>query len=907
MGRDRSDLCIHDLFEAQAQRCPQANALTFGPRRLSYAELNDRADRLAVELRARGVGPDVQVGVFADRSPEMLVGLLGILKAGGAFVPLDPSFPKDRLAYMLEDARPSVIVSQSWLLPELPVQGAEVISLDSEVGTACPTKSIALPSSVHAGNLAYVIYTSGSTGSPKGVQISHGAVVNLLHSMQETPGLTDRDRWLAITTLSFDIAIAELFLPLVVGARLLLASWHTTSDGVALIEKIQLSRPTVIQATPATWRLLLDAGWRGDSPLKILCGGEALTHSLACDLLKRCDSLWNMYGPTETTVWSTVHRVEKSKGVVPIGRPIGRTQVYVLDKKLQPVPAGEIGELHIGGAGLARGYCNRPDLTAEKFIPDPFATAPGSRLYRTGDLTRLLPDGALECLGRVDHQVKLRGFRVELGEIEAALCRHPALREAAAVAREQSPGDKQLVVYIVSKPGQTAPPDDELRRFLAQRLPAYMIPSGFVRLGALPRTPNGKVDRLALPAPETRAVDPRAMSRLSSEPAEAAMTRIWERVLGVSPIGIRDNIFDLGVNSLTAARLFAEIERSFGQRLPPAPLFSAPTIEKLVALLRQEKTPARWTSLVPIREGGDKPPLYCIHGGGGAVLMFHPLARHLESGRPMYGLQMQGLYGRAAIHGRIEEMAAHYVKEIRTLQPHGPYHLCGYCFGGIVAFEMAHQFRKQGEEVATLVTINGPSPDYIRAQSLLPEGYVPPAPYLGKSGRHRVIAQVRRGRILSAFGVFRKSLEVRLAAARLKMRKLRYRVCRRLGLRITERMRDWFFLLNNHDAELRYKPDAWPGRLDIIYSQAYYTDRLLGWGSLVTGIIEEFEVPSAHDNHRLIMIEPSVRIVAEKLKQCLQREEGRRADGSHIRRPTRQEDQQNQSADSSLSVPLAAS
>lgn len=444
-----TDACIPQLFEDQVERTAGAVAVVFDDEHLTYWELNSRANQLAHYLRHLGVGPDVLVGLCVERSLDMMVGLLGILKAGGAYVPLDPAFPSERIAFMLEDAEAPVLLTQQHLLSQLPLLKAKVVCLDSDADVlAHQSESNLLPEATSE-NLAYVIYTSGSTGRPKGVQIIHRAVVNFLLSIRREPGLSAEDTLLAVTTLSFDIAALELFLPLIVGARVIVASRDLVADGAALIETLQRTGTTVMQATPVTWRLLLAAGWRGKPDLKILCGGEALPLDLAQQMLPKAASLWNLYGPTETTIWSTLCQIEPGEEAISIGRPIANTQIYLLDAYLHLVPIGVPGELYIGGDGLARGYLNRPELTAERFIPHPFSTVPGARLYKTGDLARYRPDGTIEHLGRLDFQVKLRGFRIELGEIEAVLAQHPAVRQAVVIAREDVPGDKRLVAYVL--------------------------------------------------------------------------------------------------------------------------------------------------------------------------------------------------------------------------------------------------------------------------------------------------------------------------------------------------------------------------------------------------------------------------------------------------------------------------
>ena len=864
---DRRDgTCIHHLFESQVRVTPKAVAVRFGTRSLTYEELDRQSNRLASYLMGAGVRPEAPIGLYIGRSPEMLVAMLGVLKAGGAYTPLDPAFPKDRISWMIEDSQPLMVLTQSWLVPGLPDHRARMLCLDDDWGADATEPANAPSGLVGPDNLAYIIYTSGSTGKPKGVQISHRSVVNFLESMRSEPGLGEKATLLAVTTLSFDIAVLELFLPLVTGASVVIASREAASDGIQLAELIDRSGATVMQATPATWRLLIDTGWKGRKGLTILCGGEALPRSLANRLTKSCLSVWNMYGPTETTVWSTIQRVTEGSEKIPIGRPIAETQVYVLDSHLRPAAAGEEGELYIGGVGLARGYRNRPELTAERFVPDPFGGRPGARLYRTGDLARFLPDGTLECLGRVDNQVKIRGYRIELGEIEAEIARHPTVRDAVVVTREDESGEKRLVAYLVPRPGQS-PRVAELRQSLQERLPNYMVPSSFVFLNALPLTPNGKVDRLALPVPDNQSPSTAQKVDVARDQIEARLVRVWERVLGVRPIGVRDNIFELGVHSLTAARLFVEIERSFGKKLPPGSLFLSPTIEQLAESLRRKRRTEGWSSLVPIQPAGTKPRLFLVHGGAGTILLYHDLSRRLGIDQPVYGLQMRGLYGKDTPHTRIEDMATHYVKEIRTLQPTGPYSLGGYCFGAIVAYEMAQQLRATGEEVATLINFNGPSPLYIKRNL---EIVVAAA----SSIRHADPEKRSTSRFSSLPGRIREGLRWRFRRVRRRLhpRILFRNFCLRYGLPLPESARDTFFRVSNNEAELLYHPRTYPGRLILFRSRNVFTDPLLGWDELVVGGIEPYEIPGDHDDQRTIMKEPSVSLVALRLQESMGRQ-----------------------------------
>ena len=701
--------CVHELISAQAQRSAETTAVEFAGERWTYAELEERSNRLAHYLQGLGVGTETLVGLYVERSLEMMVGLLGILKAGGAYLPLDSSFPLDRLSFMVRDAGVSVLLTQSALRDSLPEHDARVVELDSEWPAIENESATAVTRAAGPENLAYVIYTSGSTGLPKGVPIEHRALVNFLCSMSHEPGITAADTLLAVTTLSFDIAGLELFLPLLSGACVVVASREESSDGRYLADLVHTSGATVMQATPATWRMLLDAGWKGSEGLKVLCGGDALSRDLADALLERCDSLWNLYGPTETTVWSTVHRVERGGGSIVVGRPIANTRVYLLDETGQPVPTGVPGELCIGGEGLARGYLGLEALTAERFRSDPFVTTAGARVYRTGDLARYHADGNIEVLGRLDHQVKIRGFRIELGEIESVLATHPAVRQAVVVAREDVPGDKNLVAYFVTE-SSSRPTVGELRLHLKEKLPEYMVPTACVPLPSFPLTPNGKVDRRGLPAPQQSRAGLEKSFVAPRDEIELQLAAIWQGLLGVEQVSVHDSFFDLGGHSLLAVRMFALIEERMGTRLPLATLFEKTTIRELAEVLRGAEGGAPWSCLVPIQGGDGRPPLFCIHAEGDEVLFYRDFARLLGPEQPVYGLQARGLDGEQTPHATIEEMAAYYVEEIRRVQAEGPYFLGGHCYGGVVMFEMAQQLRQQGQKVALLAMMDGSAP-----------------------------------------------------------------------------------------------------------------------------------------------------------------------------------------------------
>ena len=567
------DGCIHHLVAAQVQRTPTAIAVSDRDCQLTYQELDRRANQLAHQLIAAGVRPEVPVGISLERTVQMLVAILGIWKAGGAYVPLDPIYPRDRLAFMLEDARVAVLVTQSDLLALIPPTQAQIVCIDREWTAECDPQPLEPNTAEH---LAYIIYTSGSTGTPKGVQVTHRNVVNFLTAIQRELGINASDVMLSVTTLAFDIAVLELLLPLTLGATTVVVGTQVAMDGEALGAEIERTGCSWMQATPATWRMLIAAGWAGTPHLQLLCGGEALSPSLASQLRQRAAQVWNMYGPTETTIWSTCDRLNGDTQPT-IGRPIANTQIQLLDPHQQPVPIGIAGEIYISGAGVARGYLRRPELTAARFDRTP----EGTWRYRTGDLGRYLADGKLEYLQRLDNQVKLRGFRIELGEIETTIALAPDVQAAVAMVREDSPDEQVLVGYVVLAPGADAaramPP---LRELLKGRLPDYLVPSVLMAIEKLPLTPNGKIDRRALPLPErSRQVVDRYVP--PSSQIEQQIVAIWESVMKIDRVGVQDNFFDLGGYSLLAIQVMARLRQTLQIEIGLSSLFELPTVAGL--------------------------------------------------------------------------------------------------------------------------------------------------------------------------------------------------------------------------------------------------------------------------------------------------------------------------------------
>jgi amino acid adenylation domain-containing protein len=700
------------LFEAQVERTPEAVALVFQGEELSYQELNRRANQLAHHLQRLGVGPEVLVGICVERSPEMVVGLLGILKAGGAYVPLDPGYPAERISFMLEDAQVAVLLTQQGLSSRLPAHRARKVCLDTDADLIARQPASNPLSRNHASQLVYVIYTSGSTGRPKGVAIEHRSTVAFISWALSVFSAEDLAGVLASTSICFDLSVFEIFVPLSSGGTVILV------ENLLHLPALVSGHPvTLVNTVPSLLAEVLHRASLPESVRTVNLAGEPLRSGLVRQLYRQetIRQVFNLYGPTEDTTYSTFALVEPGEeGEPSIGRPIANTQVYILDEQMHLVPVGVPGELYLGGAGLARGYLNRAELTAERFVANPFAQEAAARLYKTGDRARYLPDGNIECLGRLDHQVKIRGFRVELGEIEAVLSQHPAVREAVVVAHEQEPGEKRLVAYVVLA-GERAASTSELREQVLNALPVYMVPSAFVELEALPLTPNGKVDRRGLPAPEP-------ITRAAGEPYVAPtlmehyqLIQIWEELLDVRPISIRDNFFYVGGHSLLAARLVERIEQTFGKKLPLDTLFAGPTIEQLAQALQAGAQQHSRTSLVAVQAGGSMRPFFYLHGAweSDAFYCFH-LAQHLGPDQPFYALKPYAFDSSGALP-TIEEMAAAHLRLVRSVQPQGPYLLGGFCNGGLVAYEMAWQLQAQGQRVDQLVLVEPAFPPVLHA------------------------------------------------------------------------------------------------------------------------------------------------------------------------------------------------
>lgn len=699
---------IADRFGARAAETPDAVAVESGFDRLTYAELAIRADRFARRLAAErpSVG-DFLVALCLDRSVDLPAWLLAVFRAGGAYVPIDPTIPAGRIAQILDGAEPTLVVASESLVDRLPPLACPLI-----LAGAIGDRTASLPAAAGAPDrLAYVMYTSGSTGQPKGVEIEHRGIVALLCAIADRPGLARGQTLLAPTRLSFDLSVIDLLLPLIVGARTVILALEAVTDPYRLATAIARVRPDFMQATPATWRSLLDAGWNGLPTMTLLCGGEAMTRDLAERLLPRCASLWNVYGPTETTVWSAAHRIETGIGPVAIGRAIEGSTIGVLDEQLQALPPGEVGEIVIGGAGVARGYRGQPALTAERFV----ATADG-RGYRTGDLGRVSEDGLLHCLGRKDDQVKVRGFRLELGDVEGALSSHPDVAWAAARTWPDASGEVMLAAYVVPR-GGGALPARLLRDFLAERLPPYMVPDRFVTLPEMPLNANRKVDRRALPDPRGIAVTVAAPALEVENPIEARLRVIWRELLGAATIARDDDFFDLGGYSLITIRLLRRIEAEFGRLLDMSDLMRASTLSAMAALIAADPVAHGGGAAMLLTDGGAAPPLHWLDAGP----LVRRLLRAAAADRRVYGLNLSAAEETALGSGALDvaAVAAAVGRRLVALQPTGPYYLGGWCRWGIVAQELARQLVACGETVALLVLLDAvvPPPGLVRLLS----------------------------------------------------------------------------------------------------------------------------------------------------------------------------------------------
>jgi len=884
--------CVHELFAAQVGRAPEAIALRFEQRELSFRELNRRANQLAYYLRARGVKAESTVAICLERSLNLIISLLAVLKAGGAYVPVDPAYPPQRLRLILEDAGVAALVTEEELVARLEPNATPLICLDREWAAISREAEADPTGGVSAENLAYVIYTSGSTGQPKGVQITHRNLVSLLEAKETLFAFDEHDIWTVFHSFTFDLSVWEIFTPLVYGSRLVVVPLRVVQSPKAFYDLLRTEQVTILHQTPSLMRHLLrfiqTAGLEVTRDLKlrlIICGGEALPSDLAAELLEWQIPVWNFYGPTEATVWATKHQVDRSDpqdAAASIGRPLSNSEIFILDSEQNLVPVGIVGELCVGGHGLARAYLNAPAETARKFIPHPFATRPGARLYRTGDLARYLPDGRIRYLGRTDQQVKLRGYRIELGEIEAALAEHPSVKECVVATDETVDDQGRLVAYVTERDGAAKDLSlAEMRQYLEQRLPWYMVPTALVKVERMPLTRSGKVDRRAL-----RAVA--VVAGLASQPYleprnldEALLAGIWANVLGLERVGINDNFFELGGHSLLSPGIISRVKEIFDTELPLRILFEAPTVAALAQRIKRqariEAESPSWSPLVAIQQSGAKRPFFCVHPGGGGVSCYRDLSRLLGVDQPFYGLQAaevsEGDSGEYEYQS-LEQTAADYWKAVRAAQPEGPYLIGGWSAGGVIAFEMAQQLKRIGEEVALLALLDS-------MPRSLGKGKVDDGALAFLVARE--IATNAKKSLTVSFDDLQKLGPDDQVSCLLDQLKLANVLPQEMQLSWFRRILKGIWTRNEHLDQ--YRPQVYPGRITLFrgseidpdfikaqnaldWTEIDAFDPTNGWSKFSSEPIEVHEVPG---HHYTIVREPQVRILAAKLSACLER------------------------------------
>ncbi|NEQ68437.1 MAG: amino acid adenylation domain-containing protein, partial [Symploca sp. SIO2D2] len=876
------DKSIHQLFEEQVERTPDAIALVYQNQHLTYRELNCRANQLAYYLRSLGVEADKLVGLCVERSLEMVVGMLGILKAGGAYVPLDPEYPQERLSFMLEDTQVRVLLTKEKFLETLPATSpleqnqGRIVCLDTNWQTIEQANHDNLHSRVSGENLAYVIYTSGSTGKPKGVEVVHRGVNRLLFGV-DYAHLDETQRFLQMAPISFDASTLEIWGALLHGARcVLFPEPIPTADN--LREEIHKHGITILWLTAALFNSIVDDDPKALSGIQqLLIGGEALSVVHVQKALETLPltTIINGYGPTENTTFTCCYpiprQLETKIESISIGRPIANTQIYILDEYLQPVPMGVPGELHIGGAGLARGYLNRPELTQEKFIPSPFNNS--KLLYKTGDLVRYLPDGNIEFLGRIDHQVKIRGFRIELGEIEAVLSQHEDVQVACVIVREDTPGEKRVVAYVVPQPEVTLT-TSTLRQFLTHKLPGYMIPSALMILESLPLTPNGKIDRRALKAPSNSS-DWETFVEARNQ-LELQLVQLWSKVLKLDKIGVQDNFFELGGHSLLASYLMTQIKQQLGKDIPLVRLFQNPTIEQLATIMETDSDNSSPSCLVAIQPQGSNLPFFCVPGAGGRPFYFYHLGRYLGEEQPFYSFE-NNLYQELGSITRIEDMARIYIEAMQAVQPQGPYFLGGHSYGGNVAFEMGKQLYQQGQEVALLAIVDSSAPTYKDKQILLD--------YLDWE-HARWLAEVSKGIKIyldKDVDISYETLQPLTVEEQLKYVLHYFKMANMLppNAETTELINIVQAYKNSCLCLVDYVPQGmYPGKLTIIRANEDLPDDpnrelvsensadfSLGWSEFST---EPVEIHFVLGNHVTITAEPHVQVLAQQLKSCIE-------------------------------------
>lgn len=852
-----SESCAYQIFEKKVVENPSKIAIEFDGHTITYQDLNHRANQLGCLLQQSGASAGSIVGLCLDRSIDMVAAMLAVQKIGAAYVPMDPFYPKSRISYVLADSEAKMLITQRSLDDILPKSLCEKIYIDDPIQDFSEQ-------TFHQGSsedLAYIIYTSGSTGKPKGVEISNRALLNFLLSMQRKPGLCQEDVLLAVTTLSFDISGLEIFLPLITGATISLASRETAMNAESLIKKIEQSHVTFLQATPVTWRMLLASNWKGETKLKALIGGEAVPKDLVDKLQGKCESIWNMYGPTETTIWSTTCKLEPDLEEISIGEPIDNTQILIVDSNMNLQPVGTIGEILIGGDGLAKGYRNLPELTTEKFVIPEFDIAEGKRFYRTGDLGRWRSNGQLECLGRIDNQVKIRGFRIELGEIENVLSTLVGVRQVVVDAKDFGQDDKELVAYFLMH-NEAALDVNLARKTLQKHLPDYMFPKYFLEVESIPMTPNGKVDRTALMMPESSNTEPIYEYVAPSGNAEVTIAKMFEKILKIEAVGAYSDFFDLGGNSFSAVRLMTEIEKIFDIKLPLANLFMHSDVRGLASLVRKDSsTKNRWSCLVALSHLGKADPIFLVHGAGGNLLIYRELVKNLAPQFPVFGFQSIGLDQKTEPLKTVTEMATYYVEELLNFRPSGPYNLGGYCMGGIVVLEMARQLKAQGKKVGLVALFDSYNFSVVEKSGKMGKSF---SFILQKTKFH--LSNMIRLKPKNMMPYFKEKSRLLFEGSSDLLAKFK----KALFVKNTD-LQTNINIINelNHVAGWNHIPRSYSGDV-VLYrpKNNYYLfgEKNMGWDDVIIGKIENIIVS---DNPHSMLTEPDVSELGKSLKKRL--------------------------------------
>ncbi|MFN8403101.1 MAG: amino acid adenylation domain-containing protein [Anaerolineales bacterium] len=876
---------VINTISSHAVKTPNALAVQCGTEQATYSELLARANKLASYLRQSGAGTGTLIGICLPRSVEMVVGILATLIAGGAYVPIDPSYPKERISFMLEDAEVSLVITESTLLHIFSKHNARLVCIDREADEIAKQPADHPMRDVPPESLAYVLYTSGSTGKPKGVMVSRQSLSEFARVTQSVLDIDKADVYLQTASINYALSVRQMMVPLACGACIVVASAEDTRDPVALFELIKHRRVTLMDVVPSLWRTCINRllalphhernALLDNHVRRIVSVGEPLLFDIPYDWrvkLGHRARMVNIFGQTETTGVVAAYDVEPEKigncdGVVPIGRSIADTRLYILDSTFRPVSAGEIGELYVSSLCLALGYLNRPELSAEKFMPNPFNDGISERLYRTGDLARQREDGVIEHLGRGDHQVKIRGQRLELGEVEAEIRKFPKVQQCVVVAKGKSPDERYLAAFIIASDAVSV---KELKTFMRRHVPEYMIPAAYQFLDAFPLTPNGKLDRLALQESTTPGdID----SDLSStdQPRtdiESRMAEIWKSLLKRGTIGIHDDFFDIGGHSFLAVRLFARIEDEFGIRLPITTLFHAATIAQLAEVIGQrDRADVTWSPLVPIRTRGERPPFFGIHGHEGGVLFWNPLLEYLPEDQPFFALQAQGVDGIQPAFKKIEDMASLYIREIRKVQPHGPYYLGGYSLGGEIALDVSQQLLRQGEQVKLLVMFDTRNPKNRANRAARDANRVStPGDWWHKMGGHfrRLSALNTRGKVAYVTHDLSYRMErIWIYAVVGMFRALKRRLPDNLLLN---------YLRKSHtQALLAYSPEWYPGRITLFRASETLSQESdntsQGWDTFAGGGLEVFHFNATHN----LLDDQYANDVASQLIACIDR------------------------------------